>query len=178
MTRFHEQLKTPTTRSHDVLCGELIEQLLKKDGRFIKESYYPKSVHKNVRVEVTTEAMVREELRAAPIGYVDVLVSAIRDASDDDYGYAHFAVEVKSSNESIGGAIRQLKTYEKGWVKNTPITKYGVVEYFDARCFPQITNMVLCMPNMTCVDKTVMTLCKAAAVDVWIISPKLQLVPR
>lgn len=100
MTRFHEQLKAPTTDDHDAIT------MLACKLDFAKVFF--KAKFGEPRIEV----MVREQLRGAPLGYVDILVPY---EIKKEGRKGNLAIEVKPNASGLVNAIRQLNTYKWSW---------------------------------------------------------------
>jgi hypothetical protein len=146
MTRFHEQLKQPATLAHDRACAEIMK--LPKSS--VLSTFFPtwsRASLECVSLEWCPEEPVREPHRGNLVGFIDLAALVQWVGADKEDRQRYLGIEVKTSAESIGNAVRQAKTYRGGLVRcsHVPMT-YGQVDLNRTYAY-RLADVALALPR-------------------------------
>lgn len=152
MSRFHEQLKAPTTPAHDRACIEV----MKMPTYAVLGAFFPKrdpGSFQHVELTWFPAEPVRESHRGNLTGFVDLAALVTWKSADGEDQGGYIGIEVKTSAASIGNAVRQVKTYRGGLVRCSHIPMdYGQVQQHRVRSC-QLRNVALALPQGTITEE-------------------------
>jgi|HubBroStandDraft_1064217.scaffolds.fasta_scaffold46989_4 hypothetical protein len=162
--RFHEQLKQPTTPAHDRACLEV----MKLPAASVLVAFFPELIGvllSDVTLKWFPEEPVREPHRGNLVGFIDLAAQLEWEASEEEKRYdeargvwqkrsvpvgyrMRVGIEVKTSAESMGNSVRQVKTYRGGIVRCNQIPmSYGQVNLNAVPYGCRLTEVALALPE-------------------------------